>query len=238
LSDFPSDSWLAFAVADAGPTLGRGLGAAAQQALGFDLGSELEDWAGDFGGFVSGTSLFGLNGALVIETGDDQASAKTLDDLEQRLSRIPEVRISPLSTGGARGFSLTPSGAPIQVQFVQQDGKVVVGLGSDSVDQVLSPDSELDGSDAFEAATDALEGFSPVTFVDFVPLFQLVESFPQVTEDPDYQSAKPYLDHLGFLVMGGRSEGDRNSVRVVLGLRDAPSDSGESQATASLSLAR
>jgi hypothetical protein len=122
---------------------------------------------------------------------------------------------------------------------VQRDGKVVVGLGSESVDQVFSPDSTLSDSDAFEAATDALEGdFSPVTFVDFVPLFQLVESFPQVTEDPDYQSAKPYLDHLGFLVMGGRSEGDRNSVRVVLGLRDAPSDSGESQATASLSLAR
>jgi hypothetical protein len=239
LSDLPSDSWLAFAVADAAPALGQGLGAAAQQALGFDLGSQLEDWAGDVGGFVSGTSLFGLGGALVIETSDDRASAKTLDALEQRLSRIPQVRISPLSTDGEQGFSLTPSGAPIQVQFVQQDGKVVVGLGSDSVDQVLSPDSTLDDSDAFDSATDSLEGFSPVTFLDFVPLFQLVESFPQVTQDPDYQSAKPYLEHLDFLILGGRSDGDRNSARVVLGLRDAPSDSDDSQATsASISLAR
>ncbi len=139
LSDFPSDSWFAFAGADSGPALGQGLGTVAEQALGFDLGSELEDWAGDVGGFVRGTSLFGIGGALVIETSDDQASAQTLDDLQQRLSRIPSVRISPLSTGGEQGFSLTPSGAPIQVQFVQRDGKVVVGLGSDSVDQVFSP---------------------------------------------------------------------------------------------------
>jgi hypothetical protein len=230
LKGFPSDSWLAFASADAGPAIGQGVGAAAQEALGFDLGSQLEDWAGDVGGFVSGTSLFGIGGALVVETNDDQASAQTLDDLQERLSRIPEVRISPLSTGGEQGFSLTPSGTPIQVQFVQRDGKVVVGLGSDSVDQVLSPDSTLDDSEAFKSATDALEGFSPVTFVGFVPLFQLVESFPQVAEDPDYQRAKPYLDHLDFLVIGGRSEGDRDSIRVVLGLRDAP-NGGDSQAT-------
>lgn len=239
LSDFPSDSWFAFAGADAGPALGQGLGAAAQQALGFDLGSQLEDWGGDVGGFVRGTSLFGLGGALVVETGDDQASAQTLDDLQRRLSRDRSVRISPLSTGGEQGFSLSPSGAPIQIEFVQREGKVVVGLGSDSVDQVFSPDSTLDGSDAFKAATDALGGdFPPVTFVDFVPLLQLVESFPQVTEDPDYQSAKPYLDHLDYLVLGGRSDGGRASIRVALGLRDAPSGAGESQATnASYSLA-
>ncbi len=239
LSDFPSDSWLAFGGADAGPALGQGLGAAAQQALGFDLGSQLGDWAGDVGGFVRGTSLFGLGGALVVETADDQASAQTLDDLQRRLSRDPSVRISPLSTEGEQGFTLSPAGAPIQVQFVQRDGKVVVGLGSDSVDQVFSPDSTLDDSDAFKAATDALGGdFPPVTFVDFVPLLQLVESFPQVTDDPGYQSAKPYLDHLDFLGLGGRSDGGRNSIRVVLGLRDAPSDSGQSQAAnASVSLA-
>ncbi len=238
LSDFPSDSWLAFASADAGPALGQGLGAAAQQALGFDLGSELEDWAGDVGGFFRGTSLFGIGGALVVETSDDQASAQTLDDLQRRLSRIPEVRISPLSTGGEQGFSLTPSGTPIQVQFVQRDGKVVVGLGSDSVDQVFSPDSTLNDSDSFESATDALEGdFSPVTFVDFLPLFQLVESFPQVAEDPDYQRAKPYLDHLDYLVIGGRSDGGRDSIRVVLGLRDAPNTGGSQATDASVSVA-
>ena len=118
----------------------------------------------------------------------------------RRCPAIGPCRSSPLLDGDEQGFSLTPVGAPIQVQFVQRDGKVVVGLGSDSVDQVFSPGSTLADSDVFKAATDALgEDFSPVTFIDFVPLFQLVESFPQIAQDPDYRRAKPYLDHLDYL---------------------------------------
>ncbi|HEY7150399.1 MAG TPA: DUF3352 domain-containing protein [Solirubrobacterales bacterium] len=226
MSGFPSDSWLAFASSDAGAALGQGLGAA-EQALGFDLGAQLGHWAGDVGGFARGTSLFGLGGALVLETGDEQASAETLDDLRRALSADRSVRVSPLSASGEQGFSLSPAGVPIQVQFVQRDGKVVVGLGPDSVDQVFSPSSTLGDSDAFKAAEGSLgDDFPPVAFLDFVPLLQLVESFQQAAEDPDYQQAKPYLDHLASLAVGGRSEGDRASVRVVLGLRDAPSTAG------------
>ncbi len=231
LRDFPADSWLAFAASDAGRTYGdalaQGGSAAIEQALGFDLGTQLAGWAGDIGGFVRGTSLFGLGGALVVNTSDEQASAKTLDDLQRALSSSRSVRISPLSGDEGDGFTLSPAGAPVQVQFVQRDGKVVVGLGSDSVDQVFSPSSTLDDSDAFNAATGALgDEFPPVTFIDFVPLFQLVEGFPQASADPDYQRAKPYLDHLDYLVVGGHSEDDRGSARIVLGLRDAPSDAG------------
>ena len=68
------------------------------------------------------------------------------------------------------------------------------------------------------------------SLVDFVPLFQLVDGFPQATQDPSYQQAKPYLDHLDYLIFGGRSEDDRGSVRMVLGLRDAPAQSGTSSA--------
>jgi hypothetical protein len=124
---------------------------------------------------------------------------------------------------------------PVQIQFVQEDGKVVVGLGSESVDQVYSPDSTLADAEAFQAATDALGDFAPVAFIDFVPLLQLLESFQQVSEDPDYQQAKPYLDHLDSLGVGGRSEGGRASVRIVLGLRDATSDAtGVEAASAAL----
>jgi hypothetical protein len=233
LSDFPSDSWLAFASSDAGAALGQGLGAA-EQALGFDLGAQLSHWAGDIGGFARGTSLFGLGGALVLETSDEQASAQTLDDLKRTLSADRSVQISPLSTPGEQGFSLSPAGVPIQVQFVQRDGKVVVGLGSGSVDQVFSPSSTLGDSDAFKAAESSLgDDFPPVAFLDFVPLLQLIEGFQQVAQDPGYQQAKPYLDHLASLAVGGRSEGSRALVRIVLGLRDAPSTTNTSQGASS-----
>ncbi len=174
--------------------------------------------------------MFGLGGALVLETSDEQASAQTLDDLKRTLSADRSLQISPLSTPGEQGFSLSPAGVPIQVQFVQRDGKVVVGLGSESVDQVFSPSSTLGDSDAFKAAESSLgDDFPPVAFLDFVPLLQLIEGFQQVAQDPGYQQAKPYLDHLASLAVGGRSEGSRAFVRIVLGLRDAPSTTDTSQ---------
>ena len=233
LSSFPSDAWLAFASSGTGAALGQGLGAA-ERALGFDLGAQLSHWAGDIGGFARGTSLFGLGGALVLETSDEEASAQTLDDLRRTLAADRSVQVSPLSTSGEQGFSLSPTGLPIQVQFVQRDGKVVVGLGSDSVDQVFSPSSTLGDSDAFKAAQSSLgDDFPPVAFLDFVPLFELVDSFQQAAQSPDYQKAKPYLDHLASLAIGGRSEGDRASVRIVLGLRDAPSSTDAGQVASS-----
>jgi hypothetical protein len=234
LRNFPSDSWLAFGASDAGRAYGQALAQGGQAAvpagLGLDLG-QISKWAGDLGGFVHGTSLFGLGGALVVQTSDDQASAQTLDELQRALSRSESLSISPLSESGEQGFSVTPKGVPIQIQFVQRDGKVVVGLGSDSVSQVFSPSSTLGDSDVFKSATGGLgSDFSPVALVDFVPLVQLVDSFPQATQDPSYQQAKPYLDHLDYLIFGGRSEDDRGSIRMVLGLRDSPAQGGTSSA--------
>ena len=236
LREFPSDSWFAFASADVGRSYGQVLGqggaAALPRALGFDLGSELSQWAGDVGGFVGGTSLFGLGGALVLETSDEKASARTLANLRDALSRDPSVTVSPLDSPGEQGFSLSPAGVPIQFQFVQRDGKVLAGLG-DSVDQVFSPSSTLDDSAAFKTAADALGGdFSPVTFLDFGPLTQLIDSFPQAASDPSFQRAKPYLDHLDYLIAGARSEGSRAALRTVLGLKDAPSRAAPSQGSA------
>jgi Protein of unknown function (DUF3352) len=230
LRDFPSDSWLAFGASQAGRAYGQALAEGGQAAvpstLGLDL-SQISKWAGDLGGYVRGTSLFGLGGALVVQTSDEQASAETLDQLRRVLSRSSSVSVSSLSENGEQGFSITPRGAPIQIQFVQRDGKVVVGLGSDSVNQVFSPSSTLGDSDVFKSATDALgSDFSPVALIDFVPLFQLVDSFPQAAQDPSYLQAKPYLDHLDYLILGGHTEGGRGSIRMVLGLRDAPSQGG------------
>jgi hypothetical protein len=245
LRDFPEGSWFAFAVADYGRAY-RDLLDQIQDGPGFtnpslpdgpslDLAREITDWVGDFGAFVGGTSLFGLSGALVLETSDQQASARTLDRLQRLLATEPRLSVEPLSEGDAQGFSISPAGVPVEFQVVQRDDKVVAGL-PDSVSQVFSPTSTLGDSDAFGSATDALgEDFAPVAFLDFVPLLQLAESFSPVRDDPDYRSAKPYLDHLDYLALGGRRDQDRAEVRVVLGLRDAPVETGgDSQATAAV----
>ena len=170
----------------------------------------------------------------MLETSDEQASAQTLDRLQRALGNEPGLTVEPLNESGEHGFSVTPAGIPISFQVVQRGDKVVAGL-ADSVSDVFSPSSRLGDSDPFNSATDALQDFVPVAFVDFVPLFQLVDSLPQVQSDPDYQSAKPYLDHLDYLVLGARSDQERGEVRVVLGLRDAPAEAGgDSGATAAV----
>lgn len=242
LQDFPEGAWLAFAIPDAGQAYGdlldqirSGRGSAyppLDGGLGLDLSRQISGWAGDFGGFVAGTSLFGLSGALVLETTDESASGRTLDQLQRLLGSQEGLSVEPLADNGDTGFSLTPTGVPIEFRVVQREGKVVAGL-ADSVEEVLSPSSTLGDSDAFNSATDALgEDFAPVAFVDFVPLLELVESFPQARSDPDYQSAKPYLDHMDYFVLGGRRDEDRAELKMVLGLREAPVETGGGSAAA------
>ncbi len=240
LREFPEDAWFAFAVPDTGllDQIGAGQGSRYQTLPGLpglDLADEIAPWAGDFGGFVGGTSLFGLSGALVMETGDETASGRTLDRLQRLLGDQEGLSVEPLTDNGDTGFSIIPTGLPIEFRVVQRDGKVVAGP-TDSVEDVLSPSSTLEDSDAFSSAADALgDDFGPIAFVDFLPLLQLVESFAQAQGDPDYQRAKPYLDHLDYFVLGGRREGDRAEVRMVLGLRDAPAETGgDSEAAAAV----
>jgi hypothetical protein len=226
LRGFPGDSWFAFAAGGLDGAVGQALQGSSQQ-LGFDVGSQLSNWAGDVGGFARGTSVFGLGGALVVESDDEQASAQTLSDLQRGLSPNPSLDVSPLSESGEQGFSVAPAGVPIQLQFVQREGKVIAGLGSESVDDVFAPSSTLDDSDSFKGAADALgSDFAPLVFWDFEPMFELVNGIPDTANNPGYQQAKPYLDHLDYLAVGARSERDRASVRTVLGLRESSSDGG------------
>ena len=150
----------------------------------------------------------------------------------------PGLSIEPLTDTDEEGFSLSPAGFPISFQVVQRDDKVVAGL-ADSVEDVLSPSSTLGDSDVFKSATDALgEDFAPAAFVDFVPLLQLVGSFSQASDDPDYRSAKRYLDHLDYFVLGGRRDQDRAELKMVLGLRDAPASADGEPGTAAAVVGR
>jgi hypothetical protein len=230
LRELPADAWLAFGVDGLGEQIsdsfenfefsGSGskqLDEATETLLGTGL-SELTSWIGDVGGYASGTSVFGLGTALELETTDEDASEATLDDLERTLGEIRSLRIEPLD-GDEPGFTISPSDAPVQIVVAQREGRVVAGLGEKSIDAVLEPDDSLGDSDAFGSAADALgDDYAASFFLDFEPMLELIESVG-ADDDPDFQSAKPYLDHLDYVVAGQRRDGDRNVMRLVLGLR-------------------
>jgi Protein of unknown function (DUF3352) len=231
LRELPGDSWAAFAGDDFGEELTQaferqglselpGFGAfnaRLRSLLGVDL-TGLTGWIGDVGGYASGTSIFGLGGALILETTDETESANALGAIGRALARNPSLRIEPPS-GDEPGFTVSPSDAPVQIVVEQRQGRVVAGLGDSSVDAVLEPAETLADSDVFGAATGALgDDYAAGFLLDFEPVLELLEGVG-ADDDPEYQAAKPYLDHLDYVVIGAGGEDDRYVTRLVLGLR-------------------
>jgi Protein of unknown function (DUF3352) len=250
LTTLPADSWFAFAGADIGGQIESsveqfkagfeaGLADQApnvaanvdpigmfQDATGLNLEQDLS-WIGDAGGFVEGTSIFGLGAGIVLETDDEQAATDAVDKVKAAVSKSRSVKVTP----GQNGFSIQAAGAPIGAQVAVDDGKVVIAAGADTVDDVVSPSETLADSDTFQAAQDDLgNGLTPSFFVNFAPILDLLDSTGQT--DADIESARPYLNALDFLIGGSKVDGDRSVAGFTLGVQDQPTDGGDSTAAA------
>jgi hypothetical protein len=245
ITGFPDDAWFAFGASSVGQGLAMGLkslgslpsgalhGVSAGNATdrfraltGLDL-ANIGSWLGDVSGYVSGSSIFSLGGALVLSSRDDAAAAKTLAEIHSVVSHDADLSVSPLG-GGEAGFAVSPSGVPVEIDVALRDGKLIAGLGANSIDAVLSPSSSLGDSSAFKAAAGALGSeIVPSFYLDFQSILGLL-SFPGIPSDPSLKQARPYLDRLDYVIAGSGLTGDRSDVRIVLGLRDAPSSSGGS----------
>jgi uncharacterized protein DUF3352 len=239
IESFPADSWLAFGFHEgvagaalglrsprAGAALGLPGSAALQRAFadaGIDPGI-LRRWVGDVSGFIRGSSLLDLGGALVIQSRDQAASAKTLDQLQAAFERDVDVVTRPLG-GGQTGFTVTPAGSPVQIVFTQRDGKVVIALGQNSVADALGAKEGLADSPTFKSAAGSLGGLAPSFYLDFQPIARLFE-LPGVIQNPRFEQIKPYLERLDYLIAGGGESGDRGLLRLALGVRAAGSGSG------------
>ena len=235
VSTFPAEAWLAFSGGDFSGQLQtsldqfkQGLQQSAPSGLDIDplaefkkaTGLDLEtdfNWLGSVGGFVEGTSIFGLGGGVVIESTDDDAASATIDKLETALQKQPSLQITSTDTG----FAIQVAGAPIGAEVALQDGRFVLAAGGATVDDVLSPSETLGDSDRFgEAGDDLGDDVTPSFFLDFRPILSLAESTGQASQDPDYLAAKPYLDALDYFIAGSAVDGDSSTGSIVLGLRE------------------
>jgi hypothetical protein len=232
VGQLPADSWLALGQPDLGKTIegfvdlfaraAGGRDAIEQQlraATGLDLDRDVLSWMGDFGVFVRGTSVDDLNGALVVETTDESASARFIGRLRTLLRRQGEARIGPLTApGGGKGFTIHAADTPAPVHIFQRDGRVVLAYGNDAAADALDPAQKLADSSDFEAAADSLGGGYLVSFyLAAAPIIDLVES-TGAASDPDWQDVKPYLEPLVALIGGASGEGDalRSAFKVIV----------------------
>jgi uncharacterized protein DUF3352 len=222
--DVPGDSWLALAQPDMGRTIegyvdllagtlgGRDtIEEQLRSSTGLDLQEDVISWMGDWSVFVRGTSLDGLDGAMVVETSDEEASGRFIDGIARvaRQSADPGMRIGPLDlAGGGEGVTLRDPELPQPVHLFQREGKVVAAYGDAAARDALDPADTLAGSEDFTQAEEALGGDYAVSFyLAFEPILELAEA-EGAGADEDYQEAKPYLEPLGALVGGAREDGD------------------------------
>jgi uncharacterized protein DUF3352 len=230
--ELPGDSWLAMSQADLGQTIDGylDLGAASiggrdviaeqlRSATGLDLEEDVISWMGDWSVFVRGTSVDSLNGAMVIETSDEEASGRFIDGIARvgRRTAGAGTTFGPLDLpGGGEGITMRSQDIPQPIHLFQRDGKVVAAYGDAAAQDALDPAETLADSAAFTQAEEALGGDYTVSFfLAFEPILALAES-EGAAADEDYQEAKPYLEPLGAMVGGARKDGD--SLRTVFAL--------------------
>jgi Protein of unknown function (DUF3352) len=223
VEELPADSWLALAQPDLGKVLDyyiEAFGASVggrdliesqfRSATGLDLDRDLLDWMGDFAVFVRGTSVADLGGGLVIETSDPAASARLISRLGQLTQRSQGTRVQPYSApGGGRGITLRDSDVPAPIHVFQSDDRFVVAYGDAAAEDAVAPAERLGDSPEFQRAAKSIDGYTVNLYLAVAPVLELADS--EAGGDPDWQSAKPYLEPLAALISG--TAGDNNELR-------------------------
>jgi len=239
VEQLPASAWLALGLSDIGGAVEAGLksledagipgvskdaiAAQVKSVTGIDLDRDVIGALGDAALFVSGTSTKDLGGALVIESKDTEATAGLLDKLRRLIKRQGAgsgVRVQPLSGGGAQGFQLTdPSGGLTQpIKVYQRGDQLVAGYGDQATGDLLSGGQTLADDPSYLKAKDQIGSLGIDLFVSIAPILELAES-EGAGSDPGYQTAKPYLHGLNFLVLGTGTQEDRSVLTILLGIR-------------------
>ena len=234
MNELPADSWLALAQPDLGKVLDYyaeafGASVGGREALesqlrtmtGLDLERDVLGWMGDFAVFVRGTSVSELNGAIVIETKDPEASGRLLARLEVLIERSEQssgTRVGPLSApGGGEGFTLRDDEFAAPIHIFQRDDRVVAAFGDAAARDALDPAETLADSAEYADAARSLDGYAISTYVAVAPILELVDS-TEAGADPGWREARPYLEPLKALVAGTAGDDDelRSAVKILV----------------------
>jgi hypothetical protein len=243
LRGLPGNSWLAIGIGDLGKEFGsgaQGLQALASLLSGVSIGSfslekvlaplsshgldvrrDLLSWMGATGVFASGANVIELRAAVVIDSKDPAASRAAIGKLAAAY-REAGGQVSPTSIPGVEAaITVKLANFPLVLTIADGQGKFVIGIGSSSVQEALSPRSTLGGSSAYNSAATALgQRIQPSALVEFRTLLGLIESIG-LNQAPGFSTVVSALGPLNTLAAGGGAS-PANGVkraRLVLGLQ-------------------
>ncbi|MFN2612314.1 MAG: DUF3352 domain-containing protein [Solirubrobacterales bacterium] len=232
LAGLPSDAWLAVGAGNVGgrvnsllKTIGEAgipgvtgdtIALGIEQQAGLDLRADITDWLGDAAVFVRGTDPSNLDGALVLESKDDAAAAQAMNDLRDAVQQQGRGSPKPLELGsGGNGFTLEDPAFAQPLNFVQQNGKVVIGYGDAATQAALSPSKTLAKAPGFTAASGSIGGGGPQFYVSAPEAVDLLAKDPNAKADPSFAKILPYLQRLAYITAGGAEGG----LKIVVGAK-------------------
>jgi Protein of unknown function (DUF3352) len=230
IRDLPGDAWGAFAIPNvgegaqtlfrsfAGALGGAALSAQLKEQTGLDLEQDIFSWIGDAGIFVRGASEAELDGALVIESTDDERASAAFGKLIGLIGKEEGATPDPIELDGAESaFSFTTPDADKPIVLARGSGRVVAAYGEEAARAALAPASKLGDSELYGDAKAALGDREPSMLLSMPAVITLVDAIGET--DADWAEAKPYLEALGAITSGGSADGDKVKSRVAVTLK-------------------
>ncbi len=236
IGSFPAESFASVGLPDLGGLINRtidqldqagvpGVNRAAIEQRLSEAGISLDDVTsalGDLGVFVGGESRSSLQGAAVITTKDPSAAAKLISKITTitglaQLSGSSGIQPAPIGTGISVSDPKELGPQPLIV--TTKGDRIAIGYGKQATVQALKGGgAKLSDDPTYKEGVDALGGEGVSGYLSLPRVFGLADRLG-ARRDPDYRQARPYLQHLSYLIFGGEDQGDRSSSKIVVGVR-------------------
>ncbi|MBS1889359.1 MAG: DUF3352 domain-containing protein [Actinobacteria bacterium] len=235
LESLPASASIGFASAEFGKSFGEGINELSEKGIpgqlepgqlkpaletvGINLDAIAES-IGDVGGFVEGSALGNVSGAVVIETSNPSEARKTVSNIGLLLRASGTKGVTAIN-GELSGFSVRSPELGRRPLVVGSAGeKIVIAYGPKAAARALSTQSQTLGSVAgFQAAKTALGSTPMSAFVQGGPTLKLIDALLSPTERAQLAQARPFLDKVSYLAVGSEAKGKTTTAKVIVGLQ-------------------
>lgn len=236
LESLPGGSFAAFASADFGKRLSEAVNRldaegipgeiepnelkSGLEAAGIDL-DQITGAIGDLGVFAQGNTEKNVKGAVVLETKGAKEATNTVANVGLLLRATGVAGVTAVS-GKVSGFSIRSEDiGPTPIVIAAEGKRIAIAYGLAAAVQALSAgeSATLGQNPAFKEAKSAL-GETPISgFVAGPAALQFATSLAASTEENEgFEEAKPYLEKIAYVGIGGGASGELSTAKLIVGL--------------------
>jgi len=240
IGTLPGGSWLAIGLTNVGPSLGKlftelaQLGSSGnlqgftsslselQQVTGVNVEGDLQSIT-TAGFFAKGSNLGNLEAALVLAVKDPSQAPVIVSQLDRLAALISTsdhaFSVGPLSqTNIQSGFTIQVPDVPFTFDVAAGGGRIVVALGTTSLNDALASSGRLSATAGYSTATSLLgSGIQPDAIIDLPGIVALLKNLG-AAGGATAAKALPYVERLGTVALGtGTANGERHLRIVVSG---------------------